>query len=232
MPRLCTCLFALAVASAGCASTQSIKYGLDQINAARAAPLPATLDVEVLADQRSGVPENGILFANDRDPTLDGKKLCINAEKHYEAGAVARQVSEAIRAHLEKRGSFERVVLGTATEAKYQLTGTLRSLYGSQEQSTSAKVGSMFGLIGALATAGAKTPGTIRIELVELALVGKNGSVVAKLPDVTETFQGEMQADAYCWAIYSTVNEGLRRAVERLAEQVEREVERTAMPAG
>jgi hypothetical protein len=28
------------------------------------------------------------------------------------------------------------------------------------------------------------------------------------------------------------VNEGLRRAVERLAEQVEREVERTAMPAG
>src|SRR4051812_16719279 len=106
MTRLCICLFALALASAGCATTQPIKYNLDQVTAARAAPLPATLDVEVLADQRSTVAENGVLFANDRDPTLDGKKLCINAEKHYEPGAVARQVSEAIRAHLEKRGSF------------------------------------------------------------------------------------------------------------------------------
>lgn len=224
-----TALCAVAVAATGCVK-HPIKYDLESVSIARGASLKSTLDVEVLADQRAEQPQNRVLFENDHEATVNGADLCINSERSYEEGTVARQVSEMIRAHLSKRGRIQHVLLSQQQPSDYQLTGTLRSYYGSQAQSGPAKVGAMFGVVGALATANLTTPGVVRIEITDLKLLRKDGTLVAQLPNVSEVVDGDLPVDAYCWTIYFTVDEHLKDAVEKLARSVEKELERATTP--
>lgn len=222
--RYVTLLALVASGGTGCVK-HAITYDLTTVPRAQGGRLASTLDIEVLADRRASEPPNRILFENDSSATVKGEALCLNSESGYEPSTVAHQISELIRAHIEKRGKFKEVLMNQKEVADYHLTGTLRSYYGSQAQSGPAKVGAMFGLVGALATMNLTTPGTVRIELVNLQLVRKDGSVVAQLPDISEVVEGDLHVDANCVMIYSNVDERLPSAVQKLSRAVEQEVE-------
>ena len=104
-------------------------------------------------------------------------------------------------------------------EADYVLTGRIAALFGAQETSASAQAGVHFGLIGALATSGATTEGRIDIRLVDLRLRHRNGTEIP-LEDIRIEYDGELPADAYCWAIYPNVNARVREAIAALSESV------------
>lgn len=213
-------LASLALAAvAGCVPQQHVRYDVSEV-ARSGAAAGATLDVGVLVDVRAEVPENAILFGRNRLVKVDGKKLCVNSEALYEPGTVARQVSESIRAHLEKRGAFRSVSVGGGT-GSLRLEGKLRRLYGTQVPTSARSVGGLFGAVGALVALTVKSPVSIRIELTDLVLARNDGTVVTRLPDVSEAFDGELRADGKCFEVYGHVNDRLRAAIERLAGAVE-----------
>lgn len=208
----------------GCAGHQAIQYALDDIPSSSASALKkSTLSVETLADIRKETSDNAALFANDNDTHINDTHLCINAEKYYENGTVAHQISSMIVDHLKKKGVFKEVVLDKPASADYKLTGALKRFSGEQHFSTAARVGSQFGFLGALATAEVKTQGIIRIELSDLKLVDKQGAVVRKLDDIGEYFDGKMDADSDCLKIYRNTNDKLKNAIEQLARRLEKE---------
>ena len=57
-------------------------------------------------------------------------------------------------------------------------TGTINCFYGQEGFSTAAMVGAQFGLLGALVTAGAKSPGKIIIEIADMKLFKNDGTLV------------------------------------------------------
>lgn len=208
----------------GCAATQKIGYKLDDIETVKAPPpscADIVFDVQAFEDIRQTVKENEIVFTKDKSTKKNDRTVCINSEKYYEKGAVAYQIACAISDHLNKRGSFKLVTVNKKEEADYYLTGNLKRFYGEQGYSTSASAGAQFGLLGALLTAGAKTKGFIVIKFTDLAIHDKSGNVLKRLDDISEKFEGDFPADAYCWCIYRNCNDKLKAVVDQLARDIE-----------
>jgi hypothetical protein len=220
---VCAWLLLLSM-QVGCAGTRDVTYDTTAIRRVYAAPLRARLHVRRLLDARHGHAPSAVLFRGDRETEIGGTSVCVNAEEHYPQGQVAEQVTGLIAAHLQRRGLFAEVTTGAGQRGDYELRGSLRALYGRQETSTAAQVGSQFGLLGALATMGVTSKGHVQIALADLRLLDARGIVRARLDDITFDFEGELSADAYCWAIYDNVNEKLKLAVGQLAVAVEHAV--------
>jgi len=205
----------------GCATTRQLGYDASTVARVRQRPVEAKLRVELFTDARRRDRASAqVLFYGEREAMVDGEKLCVNAEEHYETDRVPLQLRQVIIEHMTRR-SVIREVSATAANADYVLTGRIASIYGEQDWSAAAAVGAQFGLLGALVTSGVTTKGRIDIRFVDLKLRGKDGSV-KRLDDVRVEFKGELPADPYCWAIYDNVNLWLKNAVTRLAESVER----------
>ncbi len=212
----------------GCSPTQHIAYkvsGIEPISPSVSTfgiTRTVSLRVAILQDMRQSVAENGILFVRGRETSINDTTFCINAEEHYNKNLVPNEVAGIIAEHFKKRAAFKSILAGSKGESDYVLSGKLKRLYGKQEYSSAAFVGSMFGLIGALATAGATTNGEIAIEITELTLRRERDGKEKRLDDLIENHVGELHADANCWCIYDNVNKQLKTAVERLAESVEK----------
>lgn len=210
----------------GCSPTRQVTYDLSDI--APVAPSSyarkTTLRVEAFEDARKTIPENGILFVRRRETRIGDSTFCINAEEHYKDRDVPGQLATIMAEHLAKRGFFTSVAAGPSGTEAYVLRGTLRRLFGKQEFSSEARTGSYFGLLGALATAGATTNGTIAIEFTDLTIRRSRDGKEMRLDNVAESLTGELHADAYCWCIYDNVHEHLRTAVGKLAYTVENAV--------
>lgn len=80
-----------------------------------------------------------------------------------------------------------------------------------------ALVGAQFGLIGALATAGIRTPAKFIIQITDLELHNKNGSVASRLEDINTVYEEMAPADGYFWSIYRNINDKLKITIEKLA---------------
>jgi hypothetical protein len=178
------------------------------------------LDIQKFRDVRESIDENRILFSQPRQTKTDGVSSCINSEEHYEKGTVGTQISTTISDHLKKKGIFKSVTFDKKETADFYLTGTIKRLYSRQEFSTSAVVGAQFGLIGALLTANATTPGLVDIEFSDLTIFDKSGRVAGKLGPLRETFKEDFPVNAYCWSAYWNMSEKLRIAVDRLADRI------------
>jgi hypothetical protein len=100
------------------------------------------------------------------------------------------------------------------------LTGKINSLYGEQGFSTAAAVGAQFGLLGALATAGAKTKGKILIDISDIKLFKKDGTLVKDLGSFYKEYNEDFSADAYCWCMYANINEKLKDFNSHLVEKL------------
>jgi hypothetical protein len=118
---------------------------------------------------------------------------------------------------------FQRTTFAEDIQTDYYITGSLSYFYGLQEFSTAAAVGSQFGLIGALATSGVKTPADIIIEIKDIALYDKNGNLVQEFGTYRKEYSEELRADAYCWCIYGNMSQKLLSFNDGLAEKIRNE---------
>lgn len=203
----------------GCTVSQKIVYKTDDAPQT-VRPLPALVEVRILVDNRSALEENAILFQNPRQFKLNGKQTCINSEKHYKKESVVSQVTKIMVDHFNKARLFDMSYYNQSENSNYYLTGTLNSFYAEQEFSKGAAVGASFGLVGALATSGIKTPGKIVIDISDLKLYSKDGTLVKDFGNFYKEYMDDFKVDAYCWCAYWNANEMLKDFNTRLIEKI------------
>jgi len=147
----------------GCIINRPISYEVDDLASNQAdKTMPIILDIENFIDKRKENPANELLYTQAKSCRIDGNTFCINAERNYKNEPVNKQVTQMLVHHLNKRGLTQMVLANRKDTADYYITGNLTKFYGQQEFSQAAAVGAQFGLIGALATMGAKTKAEIK----------------------------------------------------------------------
>jgi hypothetical protein len=214
-------LFLLSVFFISCSVSQKITYKTDDLITPSHEPsIPITVDVRILSDNRSQLEENKKLFTENRETKLNGKTFCINSEKFYKKDSVVTQITKLMTDHFNKIKLFSYALNNKSDYCDYYISGTLNSLYGEQEFSTGAAVGAQFGLIGALATSGIKTPGKIIIEIADLKLFSKDGTLIKDFGNFYKEYSEDISADAYCWCIYRNVNDKLKDFNSHLADKI------------
>lgn len=205
----------------GCTISQKIAYKTDNIILDEPVKIiPAKVEVRVLNDNRVIHEENSLLFENPRQIRNDKKTWCINSEKHYAKDTVVTQITKIMVDHFNRAKLFEQAYYNQNSQSDYYLTGNLESFYGEQEFSSGAAVGAQFGLIGALATAGIKTPGKIVIELSDIRLFKKDGTLVKDFGSFYKEYVDDFKADAACWCVYWNANEMLKDFHTHLIEKI------------
>lgn len=182
--------------------------------------IPISVSVQVLEDNRLALTENAILFSKPRQTAIDGKTMCLNSEKHYAKDSVVFQITRILTQHMKTAALFESTSFKDSENCPYYLSGKLNAFYGEQGFSTAAAVGAQFGLIGALATASVKTDGKITIEVSDLKLFKKDGTLVKDLGSFYKEYVDSFRADGYCWCIYANVNEKLKDFNAQLIEKI------------
>ncbi|MDP4202924.1 MAG: hypothetical protein Q8861_09525 [Bacteroidota bacterium] len=203
-------LFILSFILVSCVS-QKVVYKTDDIKVSSSEQTyPITVGVQLFSDLRQQSDGDKALFDNKREIKLNGKRTCINAEKHYKKDSVVMQFTRMFVEHLNRSNIFHTAYVCEANTKDYYITGNLKGFAGVQAFSTKAYVGAQFGLIGALATAGAKTPANIKIEITNLKLHKPNGEIIKDFGDFSKTYSEDMYADAYCWCIYANINSKLK----------------------
>lgn len=191
----------------GCTISQKIVYQTEDLAAPQTVePIPATVEVRIFEDNRANIEENAVLFNNSRQLKLNGKQTCINSEKHYKKDTVVNQLSKIMVDHFNKARLFSMSFYKASQYSNYYLTGTLNSFYAEQEFSTGAAIGASFGLVGALATAGIKTPGKIIIDISGLKLYKKDGTLIRDFGNFYKEYNEKFKADASCWCAYWNAN--------------------------
>lgn len=179
------------------------------------------LDVELFTDKRKDSVLNGVLFVEDKECFVGDTRACINAEKHYKTIPAATQITNMFVKHLKARKSFKGVVMNRRDTADFYVSGNLTKFYGQQEFSTNALVGAQFGLIGAIATAGAKTRGMIIIEMTDVKIYNSKNEVIKDIGIYRKVYEDDFHADAYCWCMYDNINLKLKDYFDELVVEVE-----------
>jgi len=205
-----------------CSMNQKIVYKTDNIPALSNS-IPITVSIKEFSDERKNNSENLLFFDNGKQTKHDKKTVCINSERHYKKETVTLQISRQIAEHFDRIKLFQQTTFVDNSQTDYYLTGSLSYFYGVQGFSTAAAVGSQFGLIGALATSGAKTPAEIIIEIKDIALYDKNGNLVQDFGTYRKNYSEELHADAYCWCIYGNINQKFQDFTNGLAEKIRNE---------
>ena len=210
----------------GCTATQKIGYKTSDLEVKQPVKtIPIRVDIRIFEDNRAAFEANGILFEKPRQVVIEKKNYCINSEKHYaKKDTVVTQLTRLMTDHFNQAQLFEKAFYGNSNQSDYYLTGTLNSFYGKQEFSKRAAVGAQFGLIGAMATSGAKTPGEIVIELADIRLYKKDGTLVKDFGTFYKEYNDDFSADAYCWCIYWNMNAMLMDFNTQLVEKIKTEM--------
>jgi len=206
-----------------CSGTKTISYKKENLKPFDEY-IPITVEIKELVDLRKDNVIGRYQYSMDKKEKLEGKNICINSEKHYKKETVGAQISQQIAEHFESVRLFKETTFGNINNADYYITGNIMYFYGEQNFSQKAQVGSQFGLIGALATSGTKTPGKVIIELSDLNLYKKNGTLVKNIGDFRQEYQEDMPADGYCWCIYDNVNQKLKDFNDELSEKIKAEL--------
>jgi len=211
-----------------CSMSQKIIYKTDDIVASQTTKtIPMVLDIRLLNDNRANIKENNILFTNPRTAKIEGKTYFINSEKSYKKDSVATQITRIMVEHFNKAKLFESTFYGQNNNSDYYLTGTLNSFYGEQKYSSAAAVGAQFGLIGALATANTKSPGKIIIDISDIKLFKKDGTLIKDLGNFYKEYKDNFSVDAYGWCIFWNVNEKLKDFNTHLIEKIRTDMAET-----
>ena len=208
MKNLVFCFCVLMMVS--CKPYQKIVYNTDKLKALETNRVNnISLSVQTFEDIRSQSDDNALhLTAQQWKAKINGKQSCINSEVLYKTSA-PEQITAIFAQHLAKKMPQIRVFTNQKEHADYYLEAKVKHFYGIQKFSTSAAVGAQFGLIGALATASAKTLGTIIIELTDIKVFDKQNNLIISVGDFRKEYEGEFPADAYCCCIYQNINQKL-----------------------
>jgi len=204
MKNLVFCFCVLVMVS--CKPAQKIAYNTDKLQAMNMSNINLSLSVQTFEDIRSQSETNATHFAAKQWQTkINGEQSCINSEVLYKT-PVTEQMTVIFAQHLAKKIPQIRVFTNQKEHADYYLEAKVKHFYGIQKFSSAAAVGAQFGLIGALATAGAKTHGTIIIELTDIKVFDKQNNLIATVGDFRKEYEGDFSADANCYCIYQNVN--------------------------
>ena len=208
MKNLVFCFCVLMMVA--CKPTQKIAYNTDKIQQLKIdRNIKVSLSVQSFEDIRSQSENNAVHFAAKQwKAKINGEQSCINSEVLYKT-PVSEQMTAIFAQHLAKKMPQILVFTNQKENADYYLEAKVRQFYGIQKFSTAAAVGAQFGLIGALATAGAKTQGTIIIELTDIKLFDKQNNLITSVGDFRKEYEGEFPADANCFCIYQNINQKL-----------------------
>ena len=203
----CFCIVALM---ASCKPTQTIVYDMDKLKTLEINNnVNLSFSVQTFEDIRSGSEINETLFATKQwQAKINGQQSCINSEVLYKV-PVVEQMTAIFAQHLNKKIPQIRVSTNQKENSDYYLEAKVKHFYGIQKFSNAAAVGAQFGLIGALATASAKTQGTIIIELTDIKVFDKQNNLIASVGDFRKEYEGEFPVDANCLCIYRNVNQKL-----------------------
>ena len=193
-----------------CNPAQKITYKTEKIQQLEVGRnVNVSLSIQSFEDIRSQSENNAVhLVARIWKVNHTGEQSCINSDVLYKT-PVSEQMAVIFAQHLAKKMPQIRVLTNQKENADYYLEAKLKQFYGIQKFSNAAAVGAQFGLIGALATAGAKTHGTIIIELSEIKLFDKQNNLIASVGDFRKEYEGDFPADANCFCIYQNVNQKL-----------------------
>lgn len=223
--KIKTIVIGLATLLASCTANKAIIYRTKDIQGDQDQKLSKIIfDIEEFSDKRKDSSDNAILYANPKQFKLNRRQVCINSERHYKKSPATRQITTMLVEHLRKVNSFKAVVMNKKDTADYYISGNLTHFYGKQGFSASASVGAQFGLIGALATAGAKTKGNIIIEITDIKIYDKSNQVIKNIGTFRREYEGDFAADAYCWCIFNNVNEKLKEYFTELIVAIETSV--------
>jgi len=199
-----------------CKPAQRITYNTNKFNVIETRNNDLALSVQTFEDIRSQSERNATHFASKKwQLRIDGEQSCINSEVLYKT-PVAEQMTTIFAQHFARQVPQMRTFIDRKDLADYHLEAKIRYFYGRQKFSTAAAVGEGFGLIGALATAGAKTQGVVIIELPDIKLFDRQNNLVATIGDFRKEYEGEFPADAHCYCIYGNVNQKLAEFNEEL----------------
>jgi len=214
MKKLTFCIFILTMVS--CKPFQNIAYNVDKLETMNIGNNNPTISVQTFEDIRSQSEINSTHFTYKQWSTkINGVQSCINSEVLYKT-PVANQMTNIFVHHLSKKIPQIRVISNQKDYSDYYLEAKVKHFYGIQKFSTSAAVGAQFGLIGAIATAGAKTNGKIIIELTDIKLFDRRNNLIASIGDLRKEYEGDFPANANCTCIYHNVNQKLLEFNEEL----------------
>ena len=202
--------FLCVLMTVSCKPSQKIAYNTDKLKTLEVNNVNnISLSVQTFEDIRSQYEDNAShLAAKQWKAKIDGEQSCINSEVLYKTPAT-EQITTIFAQHLAKKIPQIRVFTNQKENADYYLTAQVKHFYGIQKFSTGAAVGAHFGLIGALATANAKTQGRIIIELIDIKVFDRQNNLVTSVGNLRKEYEGEFPADANCYCIYQNVNQKL-----------------------
>lgn len=215
MKNLIFCFCILIMVS--CKPAQKIAYSTDRITTLEASQnINVSLSVQTFEDIRSQESDNFLhLTSKQWSDRINNQLSCLNSEVLYKT-PVAEQMTFIFSQHLMKKLPQALVYVNYKENTDYYLEAKIKYFHGVQKHSTAAMVGSQFGLIGALATAGAKTNGTIIIELTDVKLFDKQNNLIASIDTFRKEYEGDFPADANCFCIYQNVNQKLQEFNDEL----------------
>ena len=224
MKNIVFCFCILMVVS--CKPAQKIVYKTDKIQQLEVnRNISISLSVQTFEDIRSQSENNGIhLTAKHWKTIINGEQSCFNSEVLYKT-PVSEQMTLIFAQHLAQKMPQIRVLNNQKENADYYIEAKVKQFYGIQKFSNAAAVGAQFGLIGALATAGATTQGTIIIELTEIKLFDKQNNLITSVGDFRKEYEGEFPADANCFCIYQNINQKLSEFNDELISLLSLEIQ-------
>ena len=219
MKNLIFCFCVLIMVSC---TVQKIAYNTDKLQALNMANINLSLSVQTFEDIRFQSEMNDTHFAAKQwQIKMNGERSCINSEVLYKT-PVTEQMTAIFAKHLAKK--MPQISVYTNRKENYFLEAKVKHFYGIQKFSSAAAVGAQFGLLGALATAGVKTNGTIIIELTDIKIVDRQNNLIASIGNFRKEYEGEFPADANCFCIYRNVNQKLADFNEELIHLISQEL--------
>lgn len=204
---------------------QTVTYSLYHKQPAANEKLPGVvIDIERFVDERRANQDS--LFFKKRPMTkIDGRKVCINAERFYTDVPVNKQVTAMLSFHMRYSHVYDTVITNHKDSADYYITGRLTRFEIIQDFPVEAAVAQeMFGLIGYMATRNVKTQASAIIEIQDLMLMHKDGGQIKNFGNITGTYSGQWPADAECICGYHNIGDRLKDYFEEVSAMVYKEI--------
>jgi len=223
-----------------CTPNRYITYSVNKITTPETIQtISINVEVKTLTDNRANVEGNKVLFSNPRNIRTAGARYCINSEKHYHKEAVASQITQLMVKHFNQAKLFTTASYNESIDSDYYLTGILNNFYGEQDFATQKHgleiaMGVTFGILGGLvggaiaagivAAIKTRTHGKTIIEISDLKLFRKDGTLIWDFGNFYKEYEGSFPANTDCWCIYQNVNKKLKDFNTQLIETIRTEL--------